>query len=119
MKIKYTTEIKNNIIQVSVETSGFTNDETTAFYQLGDPTLTIEKSFNGFPVSIQNKKIKSLKIKVKFDGSNDIIKAAQAEALFKEDLQNELANIMTNLMEKYEEVSDELSVKTDTLNIEY
>lgn len=102
MQMKYTKSIKNNVITVELETANFSPAETKALDQFGEPEVRFEKNYNAkFPVQIAKKIRSGFKVKVKFDGTEAYDAAAVAANLFFDEIQEELADTMSVIMDRY------------------
>lgn len=118
MQLKYTKSIKNKIITVDLETANFTPMEIKALEQFGEPEVKFEKSYmGGFPVSISKKIRSGFKVKVRFDGKENYQAAADAANLFYEEIQTELGEEMSILMDKFN-VND-FAVESGFVDIKY
>lgn len=119
MQLKFDKSIRNNVIMIALETINFTPDETKALDRFGEPEIHFEKSYAAgqFPVAFTRKIRKGFKVRVKFDGSQNIEAATAAANQFFEEIQEELADAMFEVMAKYE--GNELEVKTGFLDIKY
>lgn len=117
MKLRITKTVKNKRVKMLLETTEFTDKENKILDQLGEPLITLEKTYGNNMVKITDRKIRSgFKPKVEFDGSLEASMEACAEYIeaFKEDIQNLLTEKMDALSDEY---NDELAVNVETLQI--
>lgn len=101
MQLKYNKQIKNKVITIELETADFTREEETAMERFGEPVVKFEKVYpGGFPINIEKKLKTGFKVRVKFDGTEDLLKATEAANTFFEDIQEHLREELTLLMDK-------------------
>lgn len=118
MQLKYTKSIKNNVIMIELETANFTQTEIKALDQFGEPEVKFEKSYGGkFPVAISKKIRSGFKVKVKFDGSNDYQAAADAANQFYDEIQEELSEEMSVLMDRFN--GNDFTVASGIIDVKY
>lgn len=118
MQLKFSKTIKKRVITIDLETSNFSTDEGKALDIYGEPEVLFEKTYSGnFSVQF-NKKIRTgFKVKVKFDGIDDMTGASNAANSFFEEIQEKLADAMATVMEQYN--SSEFVTETGTVTISY
>lgn len=118
MQLKYTKSIKNKVITIELETANFSPLEIRALEQFGEPEVKFEKSYGGkFPVAISKKIRSGFKVKVKFDGSDDYQSAADSANLFYDEIQEELAEEMSVIMDRFN--GNDFTVASGILDIKY
>ncbi len=117
MQLKIETTIKKSIITVELETCNFTALENKMLDQFSEPVFVLEKMYgNEFAVSI-NKKIRSnFKVKLKFDGTADMEKAALAANDFVEEIKDLVIEFMEEFMDKAEDI--EIQPGTEYVDID-
>lgn len=105
MQLKYNNQIKNEVITLELETASFTRKENVALDKIGDPVIQFEKMYMGkHPVSINKKLRSSFKVRIKFDGKEDLASATASANEFLEDIKAVLESAMLNVMEKATEL---------------
>lgn len=105
MQLKINTTIKNSIILVELETINFCGVENNMLDQFGEPVFHLEKMYqNEFAVSIHKKIRSNFKVKVRFDGSQDIDKASLAANEFIDEVKDALPVLMEDFMFKTETI---------------
>lgn len=105
MRLKVTRTTKNKVITLELSTMCFTDLENEMLEQLGEPIVSIDKSYGQNPVKF-SKKIKSnFKVKVKFDSNLDANTDITASLVdeFMEDIQEKLEEAMSKLEDDYNE----------------
>lgn len=108
MRLKYEKFIKNNIITLILETTDFDCKENQALDMFGEPEIHFEKQYSGKHNVAFCKKLRSnFKVKVKFDGSEDIEEAAEAANLFLEELEELLQETISECVDKLSEIDFE------------
>lgn len=106
MQLKYNKTIRNKVITLELETVNFTTKEKQLIEQYGEPIIKFEKVYLcEFPVEFERRIMNGFKIRVKFNGSNDVDKAADAANLFFEEIQEELYKAMLDLEDQYLEAN--------------
>lgn len=109
MRLKYEKAVKNNIITLTLETSDFDKTEGTALDQFGEPEITFEKQYLGkYNVAFSKKLRSNFKVKVKFDGTDDIESAAEAANLFLEELEELLQDEISEIVDKLSDIDFEV-----------
>lgn len=120
MQLKFDNQIKNKVITVELETANFTAKENTALERIGEPIIKFEKMYDGgFPVQFEKKIKTGFKIRVKFDGSEDLQGATLAANQFLEDIQEKLENEMSILMDKLIDHESEFKPAKGFIDINY
>lgn len=103
MQLRYNNRVANRVIYMDLETANFSRKEDDALKKFGEPVIKFEKVYNGgHSISIERRIKTGFKIRVKFDGSEDMAMAVEAANNFFEDLTDELTLSMQALMEKLE-----------------
>lgn len=103
MQLKITTSIKRAIVTVELETINFSNLENKMLDQFGEPVFHFEKMYeNEFAISIHKKIRTNFKVKVRFDGTNDIDKASLAVNTFINEIKDAVPLLMESFMDKVE-----------------
>ncbi len=101
MQLRYNNQIKNKVITIELETTSFSTKEDTALERIGEPVVKFEKMYDGgFPVSFEKKIKTGFKIRIKFDGNEDLQAATVAANQFFEDIKEKLEEEMSILMDK-------------------
>jgi hypothetical protein len=120
MQLKYDKQIKNQIITIELETTNFTIRENAALERFGEPVVSFEKVYDGdFPVSF-NKKIKTgFKVRVKFDGTQNLQAATDAANLFFDEIQEVLRNELSLLNDRLTDLEVEFRPANGLLDILY
>lgn len=108
MQLKYENSIRKRVITIELETYNFTQAEIKALDQFGEPVIKFEKNYAGnFPVAISKSIRSGFKVRVKFDGTEDIEGATAAANQFFEEIQEVLEEEMRNLLDKYNDLNSE------------
>jgi hypothetical protein len=85
-----------------METVNFTYEENQALDQYCEPEIKIEKMYLGkYPVSFCKKIRSGFKLRIKFDGTEDIDSATEAAHMFFDEIQLELGDKMSDVIDKY------------------
>lgn len=102
MKLKYNKYIIRKVIVIELETTNFSSTEDKLFEEYGEPVINFEKVYySNHPIQIANKKIKSgFKLKIKFDGTQDMVTAADAANEFFQEIKELLEIEMSDLSYK-------------------
>ena len=102
MQLKYNNEIKSEVITLELETTSFTRKENIALDKIGDPVILFEKVYGSgkFPVSVNKRMRSSFKIRIRFDGKEDLAAAANAANEFLDDIRELLQETMIEVLEK-------------------
>mgnify|MGYP000374151216 CR=1 FL=1 len=101
MQLKYKKSIQKKVIVVELETINFTPQENKLLDELGEPVISFEKVYPpNFAVQFEKKIRTGFKVKVKFDGTENLQAAAEAANLFFEEIQDRLAEEMYILADK-------------------
>lgn len=101
MQLRYNKTIRNQVIMIELETCNFTSHELQLIEQYGEPIISFEKSYEGkFPVEFERRIKNGFKVRVKFNGAQDIELAGKAATDFFEDIQEVLRCEMLELMDK-------------------
>lgn len=121
MKLKVKKTISKRIITLEIETTSFTVEENKMLDILGEPIVSFKKIYGeNFGVEIEKKIRTGFKVKVKFDGSDDIIKADEASDKFLEELPEMLGEMMAKLKDLYDEIEGKNENKAATfIDIKY
>lgn len=120
MQLKYNNTVKNRIITIELETTSFNKREVTALEKFSEPIVKLEKQYlNKYPVSIERKIRTGFKVRVKFDGTEDMDGAAQAASQFFEEIQEVLGEHMRNLIDQLDELESGFESKAGFLDIRY
>nr|DAV25239.1 MAG TPA: hypothetical protein [Caudoviricetes sp.] len=105
MKLKVQKSISKRIINLEIETASFTPDENKMLDILGEPIIKFEKIYgDNLAVSFEKRIRTGFKIKVRFDGTENIVAADAACDKFLEDLPEELAKAMEKLKMLYDDI---------------
>jgi len=118
MQLRYNNQIKNKVITIELETTNFTIRENAAIERVGEPVVRFEKVYDGgFPVSF-NKKIKTgFKVRVKFDGTENLQAATDAANLFFEEVQELVRAEMSTVVERLADLEVEFRPSNGLLDI--
>lgn len=121
MKIKVLKNISKRIITLEIETTSFTAEENKMLDILGEPVVKFEKVYGpNLAVSIDKRIRTGFKVKVKFDGTDDIVAADNASNQFLEDLPEKLASVMEQLKELYTDIDGaNENVTTQYIDVKY
>ena len=118
MQLKYEKTMNKEIITIELETCNFTSKENKLLDEFGEPIINFNKTYFGsFPVSIEKRIRTGFKVKVKFDGKENCQKAAEAANEFFEEIQEVLANSLSDLMDKASD--SDFKTGTGLLSIKY
>ena len=111
-------ETRNKIVTITLTTEQFTDKENAMLDQLGEPVITINKSYGANGINFSKKIRTGFKVKVKFDISldKDSDKTAEYVDSFLEELKEQLSNKMYELESSYNE---ELKTSCKTEKIVY
>lgn len=105
MKLKVLKSINKRMITLEIETTSFTPEENKMLDILGEPIVKMEKMYgDNLGVSIEKRIRTGFKIKVRFDGTEDIVAADAASDKFLEDLPELLSNTMEKLKSLYDDI---------------
>lgn len=108
MRLKYEKTVKNNIITLTLETFDFDKKENTALDQFGEPEISFEKQYLGkYNVAFTKKLRSNFRVKVKFNGTDDIETAAEAANLFLEELEELLQETISEYVDKLSDIDFE------------
>ena len=100
MQLKYSKSISKKLIVIELETVNFTPRENKALDQFGEPLVIFERMYTGnFPVQISKKIRTGFKVRIKFDGTENLDGAVAAANTFMEEIEEELAKEMGKIME--------------------
>lgn len=120
MQLRYDNSVKNRIITVELETTHFTQKEVNALEKFGEPLIAIEKVYRqSFPVKVEKRIRTGFKIKVKFDGTEDMQEAVEAANAFIEDVTELLTESMSELIDQLDELGSEFQAKKGLIDIKY
>ena len=120
MQLKYNNSIKNRIITIELETTSFNKRETTALEKFGEPNVKLEKLYlDKFSVNVDRKIRTGFKVRIKFDGTEDLNAAAQAATQFFEEIQEVLSEKMRDLMDQLDELESGFESKQGYVDITY
>jgi hypothetical protein len=118
MILSYSKSINKKIITIELSTTSFTTDENKALDNYGEPEIKFEKLYNNtYPVAFTKKIRTGFKVKIKFDGTEDIESATESANAFFEEIQETLANSMTTLMD--EATGTDFSTESGMIDIQY
>lgn len=118
MQLKYNKEIKNNVITIELETANFTPQENKVLDEFGEPILSFSKVYETkFPVQFEKKIRTGFKIRIKFDGTEDIQGAVNSANLFFDEVQEKLGELMASLIDKAS--AADFTVETGIASINY
>lgn len=105
MKLKVLKAISKRIITLEIETTSFTAEETKMLDILGEPIIKFEKIYgDNLAVSIDKRIRTGFKVKIRFDGTDDIIAADAACNKFLEELPESLGDTMDQLRRLYDDI---------------
>ena len=119
MQLRYNNYVRNNVVYMELETANFTHEENAALEKFGEPVIKIDKVYSGHPVSIERKIKTGFKVRVKFDGSDNVQNAIEAANEFYDDLVDTMRDEMSTLMCNYRDPEFELKAKSGSTNIDY
>lgn len=103
MQLRINTSIRKSVIVVELETINFCGIENKMLDQFGEPVFHLEKMYQqDYPVSIHKKIRSNFKVKVRFDGTNDIDKATLAANEFIDEVKEQVPVLMEEFMDKAE-----------------
>jgi hypothetical protein len=106
MKLRVQKSINKRIINLEIETASFTPEENKMLDILGEPIIKFEKIYgDNLAVSLEKRIRTGFKVKVRFDGTEDIVAADEACDKFLEDLPEELAKAMEKLKMLYDDIN--------------
>ena len=103
--------MRRRIITLELETTRFTTPEERALAKFGEPIIKIEKTYGAFPVSFERKIKTGFKVRVRFDGTEDLRGAIDAANEFFLEIQETLRETMQELVFKLEETESEFEAK--------
>lgn len=109
MQLKFNKTIRKNIVTVDLEAIKFTEYELEALRRFDAPVISVEKMYPlnndnaSFPVKFQKKLRQSFRIRVKFDGTNDIESACNAAESFYDDIREIIEDKLYELTDKLED----------------
>ena len=105
MRLKVQKYINKRVITYELETVNFTSEENKMLDILGEPVITLKKVYgDNLGVDIQKKIRTGFKVKVKLDGTDNIVAADSAADKFLEDLAEELSSTMEKMKELYDDI---------------
>jgi hypothetical protein len=106
MQLKIIKSIRRRIITLELSTIGFTPSENKMLDELGEPVVSFEKVYGTNAVQISKRIRTGFKIRLKFDGTEDIESTSIACSEFIEAIKAHLADMMISLQEDYEDLND-------------
>lgn len=113
MQLKVDQTVRKRQIRLEVETTNFSRQELMALDELGEPVISIEKMYLGkYPVSFSKTIRTGFKLRVSFDGQDDIEEAAEAMNIFYEELKTIMRTEMEKLMDTYDDINYVLERKS-------
>ena len=105
MKLKVLKSISKRMITLELETTNFTAEENKMLDILGEPIVEFKKVYgDNLGVEIEKRIRTGFKIKVRFDGTDNIVAADAASEKFLEDLPEYLSNTMDKLKSLYDDI---------------
>lgn len=108
MRLKVLKSINKRIITLEIETTDFTYDENKMLDILGEPIVSFKKVYGAnLAVEIEKRIRTGFKVKVKFDGTDDIVAADKASDKFLEDLPEYISKTMEKLKTLYDNIEGE------------
>ena len=120
MQLKYNITIKNKNITLELEVANLKEEEISALEKLGEPDIKFEKIYeNNYSVSFDRKLNANFKLKLRFDGSENIESAIKSTNSFLEDLKIIIENKMKPLMDMQYMIQDELNNVHGYIDINY
>lgn len=111
-------ETKNKIVTITLTTEQFTDKENQMLDQLGEPIISINKSYGANGINFSKKIRTGFKVKVRFDINldKDTDKTAEYIESFLTDVKDQLSQKMYELEDSYNE---ELKPSCKTDKIDY
>lgn len=109
MQLRFNKTIRKNIVIVDLEAIKLTECEIEALRRFDAPVISVEKMYPlnadnpSFPVKFQKKLRQSFRIRVKFDGTNDIEGACEAAESFYDDIRDIIEDTLYELTDKLED----------------
>lgn len=109
MQLKFNKTIRKNIVTVDLEAVNFTKRELEAFRRFGEPIVTVDKLYPieaddpMYQVTFSKKLRSSFRVRIKFDGTEDIDAALTAAESFYEDVVTILEDTLYELTDKLED----------------
>lgn len=120
MQLKYSKTVKNRVVLIELETTSFLPREVAALDKFGEPVVKLEKMYlDVFPVVIDRKIRSGFKIRVKFDGTENLATATDAANLFFEEIQELLSASMGSLIDKLNDLESEFKSDSGFVDIKY
>lgn len=121
MKLKVLKSINKRIITLELETTHFTPVENKMLDILGEPIISFKKVYgDNLGVELEKKIRTGFKVKVKFDGTDNIVLADEACDKFLEDLSEELAKAMEKMKDIYVDIDgDKENKPASYIDIKY
>ena len=120
MQLKYDNQVKNKVIVIHLETVNFTKKENVALEKFGEPVVKLDRLYNGlFPVSIERRIKSGFKIRVKFDGNEELGLASASANEFIDEIKELLAEEMRVLMEKLSDLEVEFKSGSGFYDLSY
>ena len=118
MKLRVVRSTKNKIITLELSTFCFTELENEMLDQLGEPVISMDKSYGNNIVKFAKKIRSNFKVKVKFDANLESSTDRTAELVeqFLEEIQEKLEVAMSSISDEYNE---ELIPKEEIIQINY
>lgn len=120
MQLRYNKYVRNKVIHIELETVNFSGREDLALKKFGEPVVVFNREYEGgFVIEIERRIKTGFKVKMKFDGSEDLTKATAAANLFFEEIKEELEEVMRELMEKLQDLEVEFKSEKGLADIKY
>jgi hypothetical protein len=106
MNLRIKKSIRKRIITLELDTVNFTRDENKMLDELGEPVINFEKVYGTNAVQISKKIRTGFKVRIKFDGSEDIEQTTALCGDFIDELKAVLIDTMATLQADYESMND-------------
>lgn len=118
MKLKVRRSTKNKVVTIELETIDFSVKENSMLDQLGEPIISVEKTYGDNSIKFSKKIRNGFKVKLKFDANLDTNTDMTATHIenFIDFIQEELSLAMEILESEYNE---ELIPKEQSFEIGY
>lgn len=118
MNLKVKTSTRNKVVTVELETMDFTELENEMLDQVGEPEIIMDKKYGGHTVKFMKKIRSNFKVRVKFDGNQDLTTNETVEYVqaFIDEVQLELEEAMEQIAANY---NLDLIAKEEIIEIKY
>lgn len=112
MQLKIKKEMRKSIIYIDLETVNFCAEENKMLDQFGEPIIKLNKMYGKYPVAIERKIRSNFKVRVKFDGEDNVQDAVEQATKFIEDMESLVIETMNDFMFEKEDIAIQFAAGT-------